>query len=216
MNKYKSVFVIFIIVFIIIVQPVYAVTENAIIQQSNSNVFWDGFFDLLNILIIAGNFAFVVWIYFKDKREKKEYDKNSYKMYWYKKFILENYLTLIEKFFNECETSIKMINDDKKSNMTLEDIAEYKKDKFMEFTKNQSIIKQKLTNILSILDEGISNNIRNIFIKLQEEFTELLDKMIMSDESNSTQRLQECNEVLQERKREILKELYTYGENIIR
>lgn len=48
-------------------------------------------------------------------------------MYWYKKFILENYLTLIEKFFNECETSIKMINDDKKSNMTLEDIAEYKK-----------------------------------------------------------------------------------------
>lgn len=71
----------------------------------------------------------------------------------------------------------------------------------MEFTKNQSIIKQKLTNILSILDEGISNNIRNIFIKLQEEFTELLDKMIMSDESNSTQRLQECNEVLQERKK---------------
>ena len=56
MNKYKSVFVIFIIVFIIIVQPVYAVTENAIIQQSNSNVFWDGFFDLLNILIIAGTF----------------------------------------------------------------------------------------------------------------------------------------------------------------
>lgn len=216
MNKYKSVFVIFIIVFIIIVQPVYAVTENAIIQQSNSNVFWNGFFDLLNILIIAGNFAFVVWIYFKDKREKKEYDKKSYKMYWYKKFILENYLTLIEKFFNECETSIKMINDDKKSNMTLEDIAEYKKDKFMEFTKNQSIIKQKLTNILSILDEGISNNIRNIFIKLQEEFTELLDKMIMSDESNSTQRLQECNEVLQERKKEILKKLYTYGENIIR
>ena len=51
---------------------------------------------------------------------------------------------------------------------------------------------------------------------MQEEFTELLDKMIMSDESNSTQRLQECNEVLQERKKEILKELYTYGENIIR
>ena len=50
-----------------------------------------------------------------------------------------------------------------------------------------------------------SYSIRNIFIKLQEEFTELLDKMIMSDESNSMQRLQECNEVLQERKKEILK-----------
>lgn len=215
MKKYKSVFIIFIIVFIVLVQPVLAINEEEI-QQSSANSFWDSFFDFLNILIIAANFGFVVWIYFKDKKEKKEYDKNSYKMYWYKKFILENYLTLIESFFNECEINIKLISDDKKSNMTLKDISEYKKDKFMEFTQNQSIIKQKLTNILSILDEDISNNIRNIFIKLQEEFTELLDKMIMSDENNSTQRLQECIEVLQGRKKEILKELYTYGENIIK
>lgn len=216
MKKYRNVFVILIIFFIVFVQPVFAINENVVIQQSSENSFWDSFFDFLNILIIAANFGFVVWIYFKDKKEKKEYDKNSYKMYWYKKFILENYLTLIENFFNECEINIKLISDDKKSNMTLKDISEYKKDKFMEFTQSQSIIKQKLTNILSILDEGISNNIRNIFIMLQEEFTDLLEKMIMSDEDNSSQRLQECIEVLQGRKKEILKELYTYGENIVK
>lgn len=214
MRKYRYILIL-IVILLNILQPVYA-TNDSIIQQDLRNNLIDKIFDFLNIVIIAANFLFVVWIYFKDKQEKKEYDKNSYKMYWYKKFILENYLDLIECFFNECEENIKNIKEEKSSCMTLDELQSYKMNKFMSFNKNQSIIKQKLTSILSILDENISENIRNVFIKLQEEFTEFLEKIIMSDDTNYIQRLQDCMNVLSTRKKEILSELYKYGEKIIK
>lgn len=86
----------------------------------------------------------------------------------------------------------------------------------MKFTKEQSIIKQEITSIVTILSEDMSENIRNIFIGLQEEFTNSLDKLIMSDSSNYMQNLQECINMLSDKKREILNQLYTYGENIIK
>ena len=212
MKKIK--FIIPILLFIMVLgQPCYAIDEQTI--STNKTELIDVIINAINIVVVFLNFVFVIWIYFKDKNDKKEYDKSSYKMYWYKKFILENYLKEIEEFFNNCEKNIRKIEQDKRNDMTLDEIKEYKKEQFKIFTENQSIIKQKVTNILSILNEEISGNIRETFIILQEDFTEVLDKMIMCEKEKTSQALQECLEILQQRKIEILKELYTYGEKII-
>ena len=208
-------------ILIILGQPSYATDEignsqkTEVNTESNRQNVIQNILNLANVLVITADFGFVVGIYFKDKKDKKKDEKSSYKMYWYKKFILENYLVLIENFFNECEKNIKEITENIAGNMTKEEIQKYKVEQFMTFTQSQSAIKQKLTSILSILDEDMSQKVRNIFIKLQEDYTVLLDKMIMSDETNCISRLQECTELLAIRKREILSELYTYGENIL-
>ncbi len=213
--KIKRSIIILLIVIALLMPSAYANNETIYIETNKSNTF-DKILDAVNVLTVTMNFAFVIWMYFRDKKEKIVYDKNSYKMYWYKTFILENYLGKIESFFNECEEEIKKIQSSMSNTQTLDQIKEYKKNQFMKFTKEQSIIKQEITSIVTILSEDMSENIRNIFIGLQEEFTNSLDKLIMSDSSNYMQNLQECINMLSDKKREILNQLYTYGENIIK
>lgn len=132
--KIKRSIIILLIVIALLMPSAYANNETIYIETNKSNTF-DKILDAVNVLTVTMNFAFVIWMYFRDKKEKIVYDKNSYKMYWYKTFILENYLGKIESFFNECEEEIKKIQSSMSNTQTLDQIKEYKKKSIYEIYK---------------------------------------------------------------------------------
>lgn len=205
-------------IFIVFYNISYATTneqgvENVLSTKDNI----DNICNVLNLIIITIDFVFVIGMYLKDKNDDKKYQKNTYKMYWYKKFILENYLNEIETFFNKCENKVIELSEIDKSGISVQDLHNnVLKEYFLKFNKNQAIIKQKITSILGILDEKISTKITESFIDFQEEYTQLSENVALSDNDNVNIRVQEAIDVIIKRKKEIVSELYLYGEDIIK
>ena len=67
--KIKRSIIILLIVIALLMPSAYANNETIYIETNKSNTF-DKILDAVNVLTVTMNFAFVIWMYFRDKKKK--------------------------------------------------------------------------------------------------------------------------------------------------
>lgn len=205
MNKIKSITlaIIFIILGVII--------DNVIKHFLNQNAF--NLIDTIECFVMTINLVFIIIVYYSDKHQKLIDEKSNYKMYWYKTFILDDNIKFIREFFDMQNSQIdKLIND--KLNKRYSDLTELREVHFSDWTTLHNEYKMKICEIIEITEPEKSKKIRNIFIKLQDQYSNDMNSIILStDDHNAKIIVDKIKDYSLKYKKEMLEILYDYKWN---
>lgn len=172
--------------------------NNAGVASSITNV--------VTALVAFVNLLFIASCYIYDGYSKKKQEANTYKIYWYKTFCLENSKEFINQYFETCKSIIYEATMNKGTEAPL-----YFTKYFSKLSDSINELKDKTAYILIIINKNSGNDLLDfINEKLEDDFIEELSNYIMDPSAQ----VSEIEKILSSAKLDFFKKLYSYGERL--
>lgn len=201
----KKVLIVSVIILFMLMRQTYATNEigNKIVIDTTS---WT---DVLVMIISFINLIFIVGFYINDQKNRKRDKKIDYKFFWYKDYVLNDAIKIIEEHIENCRRIINDCKQYKSSSPTVEEYSKYLTETTIwKFNESNNNTKKRLSELLKTIDGDISNEIIEEFRNIQDIFTEKVQN-ISGDIDN-------LYAEIAEKKPKLMNTLYKYGLNIIK
>ena len=124
------------------------------------------------------NLFFVVWFYFRDKKQKKKESENAYKMTWYRTFDFKENMENLDNIFKEARVNLLSIIISEEKNV---DILKGKTKKYIEeFDDKLLYEKEKMVSVLNCIDKQNGQLLAKKYNEVQDRFLELIQKCVFN------------------------------------
>lgn len=213
MKKQKILFIITLII-ICICTFSYACEKNICVSTNK-----DGFevvLEIANFIMIIVNFIFVVYVFKTEQRKNTEGEIMQYNQYWYKKFVIDDNMSLLDSFFGDLELLIDDIIMKIKENNELgkekTKIRTYSQEVFGKLTNMHTKCKAKYCEKIDVVMSDLSKDSRNEFLKLQDYLTGSINKVLLTTDNKELDLIEtELRSKIVDFKKEFIKKLYLSG-----
>ncbi|NJD03419.1 MAG: hypothetical protein FIA99_12690 [Ruminiclostridium sp.] len=160
--------------------------ENAINNRQYIYLFesFGSISDVIVALTSLTNIGLIFFFFKKDKESRAKELKANKKAYWFRTIVLEKYLIIIDKFFEE---NIKIVDTCKviieNKSQYLADIYQQKiKEQFGRYTDEKITITQSFADFITVIDKKLGFDIDKLFEKFQDNFNINLQNYSMENE----------------------------------
>lgn len=215
MNKCKKIFVsaLFISILFIVLNISYA--NEDVINVNVINDLFDNIIQIANIIMVVLNFAFVIFVFYKEKKDNKKDKIKKYDEYWYNKFIIDSNIMLLDNFFKELKDLISKVysNIQNRNNNTVEiNVLNYAEETFGEWTKIHNECKSKFCEKIDVVMPEFGSELRKDFSKLQDYITNKINEIILCQNNEDIISIAtDVSDKLNEFKKDFIKKVYLKG-----
>lgn len=193
------------------------IIESSVITVNVVDNWYDILINILNLIVVVFNFIFVIHVFKIQKKDDENKEKRNYEMHWYKKFIIDDNIILLDSFFDELEI---LINNscqevEKRNNGEIQmDVLLFKREAFQNWTVIHNKCKSKFCEKIDVVMPLFGKELRSIFRELQDFVTANLSEVILCENnetvnSKKTDSINKCYDI----KKILIKKLYEKGKN---
>lgn len=215
MNKCKKIFASALFICVLFSMISFSYANEDVINVNVIDDLFDNIIEIANIIMVVLNFLFVIFVFYKDKNDSKKDEVKKYDEYWYNKFIIDNNIQILDKFFGELKQimlnvycDIEDRNDSKKSF----DVLDYAQEVFERWTKLHNECKSEFCEKIDVVMPEFGSELRNDFSVLQDYVTDRINELILCQDNEEIKRIEtEVNDKLNELKKLFIKKLYIKG-----
>ena len=139
---------------------------------------------IVTLIFGALNLIFIIFVHFKDKKEKQIQSKKDYNFNWYKMVHVEKRIMNLNKIIDMVNESCMKIKNSEKD--LLDDRKKMQKELIENIDKLFIDEKSKFTQIISSVDNKEYKELRDLYNEFQEKYADIFTKAVAGAEYDFT------------------------------
>lgn len=160
---------------------------------------------IINLIVV------IIFFIVSDMFRKKEI-KNSNKQYWFKKYIVSEFLPVFDNFFNKINETVRIVkneqykDDDEKENK-LEELLNV-------FSNDLKIIIQNFYPKIAVISPELAKKIEKELQRIEDEYSKTMELIIFLHNTSKLENASKLEEEISKGQTQIFQLFYKYGEEI--
>lgn len=168
--------------------------------------------DIIQAICAVINLIVVILFFIISDISRKNEMKNNNKQYWFKKYIVSEFLPIFDNFFNELTKTVKDISE--KQYASEVEKEEKLEEILVSFSNNLRTIIQTAYPKINVISPSLADEIKQKLQKIEDEYSEHIEFIIYLPEQRKNDNVLCLEKLISSTQTNIFELLYKYGEKI--